>query len=151
MQSENECGFGDNSWEYAFYVWTMLKHYISNGAESYMYWNMVLEPEGRSSWGDPQNALVTVLPELSLIHISLLILRNREHEHICDGYIVTGLLRNEIFDFERYAAERSRPVVLFGHTELPGVSCIDVDNVEGGRMGTRQLTELCLLYTSRCV
>lgn len=73
---------------------------------------------------------------------SLLILRNREHEHICDGYIVTGLLRNEIFDFERYAAERSRPVVLFGHTELPGVSCIDVDNVEGGRMGTRQLTEL---------
>lgn len=63
MQSENECGFGDNSWEYAFYVWTMLKHYISNGAESYMYWNMVLEPEGRSSWGDPQNALVTVLPE----------------------------------------------------------------------------------------
>lgn len=60
MQSENECGFGDNSWEYAFYVWTMLKHYISNGAESYMYWNMVLEPEGRSSWGDPQNALVTV-------------------------------------------------------------------------------------------
>ncbi len=73
---------------------------------------------------------------------SLLILRNREHEHICDGYIVTGLLRNEIFDFERYAAERSRPVVLFGHTELPGVSCINVDNVEGGRMGTRQLTEL---------
>ena len=62
MQSENECGFGDNTWEYARYMWTMLKHYISNGAESYLYWNLVLEPMGRSTWGDPQNAMVTVDP-----------------------------------------------------------------------------------------
>ncbi len=62
MQSENECGFGDNTWEYAKYVWTMLKHYIGNGAESYLYWNMILKPEGRSTWGDPQNAMVTVDP-----------------------------------------------------------------------------------------
>lgn len=63
MQSENECGFGDNTWAYARYVWTMLKHYISNGAESYLYWNLVLEPLGRSTWGDPQNAMVTVDPK----------------------------------------------------------------------------------------
>jgi glucosylceramidase len=62
MQSENECGFGDNTWEYALYVWTMLKHYIGNGAESYLYWNLVLEPMGRSTWGDPQNAMATVDP-----------------------------------------------------------------------------------------
>lgn len=60
MQSENECGAGDNTWEYAFYVWTMLKHYITNGAESYLYWNIVLEEGGFSTWGDPQNAMVTV-------------------------------------------------------------------------------------------
>lgn len=60
MQSENECGFGDNTWEYATYVWTMLKHYIGNGAESYMYWNLILAPWGVSTWGDPQNAMVTV-------------------------------------------------------------------------------------------
>lgn len=60
MQSENECGFGDNTWEYARYVWTMLKHYISNGAESYLYWNFVLEPKGVNTWGDAQNAMVTV-------------------------------------------------------------------------------------------
>ncbi|MGI6141874.1 MAG: glycoside hydrolase family 30 protein [Caldicoprobacterales bacterium] len=65
MQSENECGFGDNTWEYARYVWTMLKHYISNGAESYLYWNMILEPLGRSTWGDPQNAMITIDPEES--------------------------------------------------------------------------------------
>lgn len=63
MQSENECGFGDNTWEYALYVWTMLKHYISNGAESYLYWNMILEPTGRSTWGDPQNAMITIDPD----------------------------------------------------------------------------------------
>ena len=62
MQSENECGFGDNTWEYARYVWTMLKHYIGNGAESYLYWNFVLEPMGINTWGDPQNAMVTVDP-----------------------------------------------------------------------------------------
>lgn len=63
MQSENECGFGDNTWEYARYVWTMLKHYIGNGAESYLYWNFVLKPRGINTWGDPQNAMVTVVPE----------------------------------------------------------------------------------------
>lgn len=62
MQSENECGFGNNTWDYALYVWTMLKHYIANGAESYLYWNLILEPDGRSTWGDPQNAMVTVDP-----------------------------------------------------------------------------------------
>lgn len=63
MQSENECGFGDNTWEYARYVWTMLKHYIGNGAESYLYWNFALEPRGINTWGDPQNAMVTIDPE----------------------------------------------------------------------------------------
>jgi glucosylceramidase len=63
MQSENECGFGDNTWEYARYNFTMMKHYISNGAESYMYWNLMLEPHGVSTWGDPQNAMITIDPK----------------------------------------------------------------------------------------
>lgn len=60
MQSENECGFGDNTWDNACYVWTMLKHYITNGAESYLYWNLILGEGGCSTWGDPQNAMVTI-------------------------------------------------------------------------------------------
>jgi len=60
MQSENECGFGDNTWEYALYNWTMMKHYIGNGAESYLYWNFMLEPFGTSTWGDPQNSMITI-------------------------------------------------------------------------------------------
>jgi len=60
MQSESECGFGDNTWDYALYIWTMLKHYIENGAESYLYWNMLLPPGGASAWGDFQNAMITI-------------------------------------------------------------------------------------------
>ena len=60
MQSENECGFGNNTWENALYNWTMMKHYIGNGAESYLYWNFMLEPFGISTWGDPQNAMITI-------------------------------------------------------------------------------------------
>ncbi len=67
---------------------------------------------------------------------SFLILRDRETEHKCDGYIATGLLKNEIYEMYEYAKERKRPLVLFGHTELPDVYCVDVDNVEG----TKEIT-----------
>lgn len=70
---------------------------------------------------------------------SFLILRNRNVEHYCDGYIVTGLLKNEINEFYRYAQERSRLVVLFGHTDIAQVDCIDVDNVAGAKIGTEYL------------
>ena len=33
---------------------------------------------------------------------SFLILRDRTREHFCDGYIVTGLLKNEILEFQEY-------------------------------------------------
>jgi len=63
MQTENECGFGDNTWEFARYVFTCIKHYVSNGCEAYMYWNMVLEPKGTNTWSDDQNSMITVDPE----------------------------------------------------------------------------------------
>jgi glucosylceramidase len=62
MQTENECGDGRNTWAYATYVFNLLQHYITNGAGAYFYWNMVLEQGGRSTWGWPQNSMVTVDP-----------------------------------------------------------------------------------------
>ena len=62
MQSENECGDGTNSWEYARYIFNLFRHYLSNGVHSYIYWNMVLEPGGRSTWGWRQNALISIDP-----------------------------------------------------------------------------------------
>ncbi len=62
MQTENECGNGQNTWEYAQYVFGLLQHYLTNGTNAYVYWNMVLAPTGLSTWGWKQNAMVTVDP-----------------------------------------------------------------------------------------
>lgn len=63
MQTENECGDGGNTWSYAEYVFGLLQHYLSNGANAYVYWNMVLEAGGRSTWGWRQNSMITVDPQ----------------------------------------------------------------------------------------
>lgn len=63
MQTENECGDGANTWDYALYVFDLFQHYITNGVNAYIYWNMVLAPGGRSTWGWLQNAMITIDPE----------------------------------------------------------------------------------------
>ena len=60
LQSENECGDGTNTWEYAKYVFELFRHYITSGVNAYVYWNMVLQPKGRSTWGWEQNSMITV-------------------------------------------------------------------------------------------
>ncbi len=60
MQTENECGDGRNTWGYAEYVFNLIRHYLGNGANYYVYWNMILPPGGRSTWGWNQNAMVTI-------------------------------------------------------------------------------------------
>ena len=59
-QSEQECGDGKNDWEYCKYAWTLMKHYLNNGANAYMYWNLSLLKGGVSRWGWQQNSLITV-------------------------------------------------------------------------------------------
>lgn len=60
IQSENECGNGTNTWEYARYICELFCHYINNGVCGYVYWNMVLPPKGKSTWGWEQNSMITV-------------------------------------------------------------------------------------------
>ena len=60
LQTECECGDGSNTWEYAHYVFTLLHYYLSNGANGFVYWNMVLPPGGKSTWGWSQNSMITV-------------------------------------------------------------------------------------------
>lgn len=87
--------------------------------------------------------LIAGISEVLSNHMySMLILRDRARERMCDGYIVTGLLKDEIHDFVDYASQRSRPVMLFGHTQLPDVTCVDVDNVVGASMGVEHLLKL---------
>jgi len=66
-QSENECGDGSNTWAYAGYIFDLMQHYITNGVSAYCYWNMVLEPTGRSTWGWLQNSMITIDPQTNAI------------------------------------------------------------------------------------
>ena len=59
-QSEQECGNGTNSWKYAKYSWSLMKHYFQNGVSAYFYWNTSLKKGSISKWGWKQNSLVVV-------------------------------------------------------------------------------------------
>jgi glucosylceramidase len=50
MQTESECGNGEKNWESAEYTWSLINHYLNNGMNDYMYWNMILDPSGKSTW-----------------------------------------------------------------------------------------------------
>lgn len=60
MQTESECGNGSNDWPAAEYTWSLIKHYMENGANAYMYWNSILDETGKSMWGWKQNSLISV-------------------------------------------------------------------------------------------
>jgi len=60
LQTECECGDGSNTWDYAHYVFTLLHHYLCNGVNGFVYWNMVLPAGGRSTWSWTQNSMITV-------------------------------------------------------------------------------------------
>lgn len=60
FHSEQECGDGKNEWSYSSYCWQLMKHYFRSGASGYMYWNISLAKDARSTWGWKQNSLVTV-------------------------------------------------------------------------------------------
>jgi glucosylceramidase len=59
-QTEQECGNSKNDWKSCVYSWNLMKHYLANGANAYMYWNTSLKQGGISTWGWRQNSLVSV-------------------------------------------------------------------------------------------
>lgn len=60
MQTENECGSGTFDWGAAEHTFNLLQTYLNGGANSYMYWNMVLADDGASTWGWKQNAMIRI-------------------------------------------------------------------------------------------
>ena len=67
IQTENECGNGENSWSYAHYVFRLIHHYLINGATAYVYWNMILKAGGESTWGWKQNSMISIEPQTKKI------------------------------------------------------------------------------------
>jgi glucosylceramidase len=60
MQTENKCGNQENNWSSLQVSWETLVHYTNSGSGSYMYWNMILDETGMSSWGWPQNSMIVI-------------------------------------------------------------------------------------------
>lgn len=60
MQTESECGDGKNDIFAGFYTFSLMKKYLAGGASSYVYWNMVLDASGMSTWGWKQNSLINI-------------------------------------------------------------------------------------------
>lgn len=60
INSEMECGDGNNTWEYAMYSYEMMHHYFKFGSRACVYWNMALPFSSMSTWGWKQNSLVVV-------------------------------------------------------------------------------------------
>jgi glucosylceramidase len=60
MQTESECGDGKNDIYAGLYTFSLIKKYLAGGANSYVYWNMVLDSSGNSTWGWKQNSLISI-------------------------------------------------------------------------------------------
>jgi glucosylceramidase len=60
MQTETPCGNGSFDWKSAESTFKEIKLYVDRGVKSYMYWNMILDTTGESTWGWRQNAQVTI-------------------------------------------------------------------------------------------
>lgn len=91
IQTENECGEGKNSWEYAEYVFNLMWTYFINGVSAYTYWNMVLEEEGISTWGWKQNSLITVTKDDDVKYNPEYYLMRHFSKYIKQGATMKGL------------------------------------------------------------
>ena len=60
METETKCYNGKNSWKEADDTYGQMKQYINGGCQAYMYWNMVLDETGLSSWAWSQNSSITI-------------------------------------------------------------------------------------------
>jgi len=60
VQTEMECGDGQNKWDHALKVFEIYRRSFKGGANANVYWNMVLAKGGLSTWGWHQNSLFTV-------------------------------------------------------------------------------------------
>ncbi len=60
MQTESECNNGLNNWFTAEHTFDLMYSSFKNGANSYMYWNMILNEMGLSTWMWRQNSMITI-------------------------------------------------------------------------------------------
>ncbi|MFP5039839.1 glycoside hydrolase family 30 protein [Parasediminibacterium sp. JCM 36343] len=60
METETRCYNGKNTWKEGEDTYGLMYAYLKGGCQAYMYWNMVLDETGKSSWDWSQNSSVVV-------------------------------------------------------------------------------------------
>ena len=60
IQTESECGDGQNTWDHMMMIYGLARHYFRFGATAYVYWNLALKKGQPSTWGWHQNSLISV-------------------------------------------------------------------------------------------
>jgi len=70
MHTESKCYDGANSIPQAEFLFQEIAEYMNAGCSVYTYWNMILNEKRSSSWGWPQNSLVTIDREHSRVRFN---------------------------------------------------------------------------------
>ncbi len=98
-QSEQECGFGENNWRYCRYTWSLMKHFFGNGVSAYLYWNLSMPKNQLSTWGWPQNSLVTVdtTTKTAIYNYEYYLMKHLSH------FVMTGAKYLETVSYTGYA------------------------------------------------
>lgn len=91
IQTENECGDGQNSWDYAEYMFSLMWHFFQNGVTAYTYWNMILEEGGVSTWGWKQNSMLTVSEKGEVNYNPEYFVMRHFSQYVKKGAVLLGL------------------------------------------------------------
>ncbi len=79
IQTESECGNGENSWTYMLYIYEMIRIYFREGISAYVYWNIALEGDGSSTWGWKQNSLIRVNGDKGVLTPEFYLMKHFSH------------------------------------------------------------------------
>jgi glucosylceramidase len=115
MQTESECGNGLNTWEFSEYTFSLINHYLKNGANSYLYWNMVLDEHAFSTWMWRQNSLVTVntANKTYSFNPEFYLMKHFSHFIPVNSY----LLENKIDNLLAFLTPKNKVVIVFNNNQ----------------------------------
>lgn len=102
IQTENECGGGENNWNSALHTWELMKIYLNNGAEAYTYWNFVLQTPGVSYWGWTQNSMITIDANTRQVvyNPEFYLMKHLSHFVAAGAYKVTAVGYEDVLAFQ---------------------------------------------------
>ena len=128
INSEIECGDGENTWEYAMYTAEMMHHYFKFGARACVYWNMALPEASMSTWGWKQNSLVRIENGTYRFTPDFYVIKHFSH-FVKEGAVMLstkGHMSSNVTVFEN--PDGSRVAIAVNPFDFEKVLCIEGEN-----------------------